>query len=346
MEWGVKVQSSKFKIHLLPLILHLLLSTLYPLPDYSLLFMTVIKMHADEVSTDVSLVGRLLTAQFPEWADLPIRSVRSAGTDNALYRLGDDKVVRLSRIHWALGQIDKEREWLPRLASHLPLAIPTQLVKGAPGEGYPWHWSVYRWLEGENATIDQIADPNEAAIALAQFLTALQQIDTTDGPLPGTDDLARGQPLAARDSYTREAIAALHGRFDGVLDTGTVTAAWEAALQAPAWHRPPVWIHGDLSPGNLLFKQGRLSAVIDFGALGLGDPACDLMIAWSLFWGESRNTFHKVLEVDDATWVRGRGWALSVALIFIPYYLNTNPVGVGYARRAIEAVIADYAANG
>ncbi|MEO1300499.1 MAG: aminoglycoside phosphotransferase family protein [Cyanobacteria bacterium J06636_16] len=304
--------------------------------------MTVVKMHADEVSTDASLVRRLLATQFPQWADLPISPVRSSGTDNALYRLGEDKVVRLPRIHWALGQIDKERQWLPRLAPHLPLAIPIQLVKGEPGEGYPWHWSVYRWLDGENATIDQIADPNQAAIALAQFLTALQQIDSTDGPLPGTDDLARGKPLTARDSPTRKAIAALHGMFD----TGTVTAAWETALQAPEWNRPPVWIHGDLLTGNLLFQQGRLSAVIDFGALGLGDPACDLMIAWSLFSGASRDTFRKALAIDDATWARGRGWALSVALIFIPYYLNTNPVGVGYARRAIEAVIADYEVNG
>ncbi len=306
------------------------------------MLMAVVKMHADEVSTDASLVSRLLATQFPQWAELPISSVRSSGTDNALYRLGDDKVVRLPRIHWALGQIDKERQWLPRLAPHLPLAVPIQLAKGEPGEGYPWHWSVYRWLEGENATIDQIADPNQAAIALAQFLTALQQIDTTDGPSPGIDDLARGKPLAARDSYTREAIAALQGMFD----TGIVTAAWEAALQAPEWNRPTVWIHGDLLPGNLLFQQGRLSAVIDFGALGLGEPACDLMIAWSLFSGESRDTFRKALAIDDATWARGRGWALSVALIFIPYYLNTNPIGVGYARRAIEAVIADYVTHG
>lgn len=299
-------------------------------------------MHADEVETDVSLVKRLLTAQFPQGADLPIKPVHSAGTDNALYRLGNDMVARLPRIHWALDQIDKERRWLPRLVPHLPLAILVRLAKGKPGEGYPWHWSVYRWLEGENATIDRIADPNQAAIDLAQFMIALQQIDTTGGPTPGSHDLARGKPLALRDTHTREAIAALQG----MIDTEAVTAAWEAALQAPEWNRAPVWFHGDMLPGNLLFVQDRLSAVIDFGALGMGDPACDLMIAWGLFSGESRDTFRAALAVDDATWARGRGWALSQALIFIPYYLNSNPVGVGYAQHAIEEALADYRASG
>jgi aminoglycoside phosphotransferase (APT) family kinase protein len=241
-----------------------------------------------------------------------------------------------------LGQIDKERQWLPRLAPHLPLAIPVQLAKGKPGEGYPWHWSVYRWLEGENATIDRIADPNQAAIDLAQFITALQRIDTTGGPPPGPHDLSRGKPLAMRDTYTREAIAALHG----MIDSDAVTAAWEAALQAPEWNRAPVWFHGDVLPGNLLFERGRLSAVIDFGALGVGDPACDLMIAWGLFSGESRDMFRAALAVDEAMWARGRGWALSQALIFIPYYLDTNPVGVGNARRAIDEVLADHRASG
>jgi aminoglycoside phosphotransferase (APT) family kinase protein len=299
-------------------------------------------MHVDEVQTNVSLVSRLLAAQFPQWADLSIEPVDSAGTDNALYRLGDRLVVRLPRIHWAVGQIDTERQWLPRLSPHLPLAIPVQLAKGKPGEGYPWPWSVYRWIEGVNATIARIADPSQAAIDLARFLTALQQIDASSGPPPGPHDLARGKPLARRDTYTCEAIAALRG----MLDTDAVTAAWKAALQAPEWNGAPVWFHGDMLPGNLLFERGRVRAVIDFGALGVGDPACDLMIAWNLFSGESRAVFRAALAVDDATWARGRGWALSQALIFIPYYLNSNPVGVVYARRAIEEAVSDYGANG
>lgn len=304
--------------------------------------MTVGKMHVDEVDTSVSLVGRLLKAQFPQWADLHIAPVPSSGTDNALYRIGDDMLGRLPRIHWAVGQIDKDLQWLPRLAPHLPLALPVPLAKGQPGEGYPYHWGVYRWLEGENTTVDRIADPNQAAMDLAQFIIALRQIDTTGGPLPGTHDLSRGRPLALRDTYTREAIAALHG----MIDAEAVTTVWEVALEAPEWNGTPVWFHGDMLPGNLLFQQDRLSAVIDFGGLAVGDPTCDLMIAWGLFSGESRDVFRAALAVDDATWTRGRGWALSQALIFIPYYLNTNPVGVGYARRAIDEALADYNASG
>lgn len=295
------------------------------------------RMHDDEVATNAPLVHRLLTAQFPQWADLPNQPVPTAGTDNALYRLGDDMVVRLPRIHWAVGQVEKDHEWLPKLAPYLPLAIPAPLVMGEPGEGYPWHWSVYQWLDGENATIEQIAEPCQAAIDLAQFITALQQIDPTGGPLAADHDL-RGAPLSTRDAETREAITALHG----MIDTDAVTAVWDAALQVSEWDRAPVWFHGDLLPGNLLFKNGQISAVIDFAGLGVGDPACDLMIAWGLFSGESRNVFCTALEVDDATWARGRGLALSQALIFIPYYLNTNPVGVSNAWRTIGEILADY----
>ncbi len=242
------------------------------------------KMHIDEVNTDVSLVVRLLTTQFPQWADLPIEPVHSAGTDNALYRLGDRMVVRLPRVGWAVGQVEKEQQWLPRLAPFLPLAIPVPLAKGEPSEGYPWHWSVYQWLEGENATSGRVADPRQAATDLARFIAALQRIDPTGGPPPGPHNSSRGVPLATRDRQTRAAIAALHG----VLDAGAVTGAWEAALQAPEWRGPTVWIHGDLQSGNLLAQGGRLSAVIDFGCLGVGDPACDVMAAW-MFLSAVRN---------------------------------------------------------
>jgi aminoglycoside phosphotransferase (APT) family kinase protein len=299
--------------------------------------MTIGKMHVHEIDTDVSLVSRLITAQFPQWANLPISAVPSSGTDNALYRLGDEMVVRLPRIYWATGQVEKEMRWLPRLSPHLPLALPVPLAKGQPGEGFPYHWGVYRWLNGKNLTIEQIADPSQTAIELAQFITALQQIDTTGG-LPAVDHNIRGLPLATRDAETREGIAALRDR----IDAETATAVWETAVHAPEWNRPPVWFHGDMLPGNLLFVNGRLHAVIDFGGLAVGDPACDLMIAWGLFSGESRDVFRKTLAVDEATWIRGRGHTLSQAVIFIPYYLNTNPIGVRNAFRAIDEVLDDY----
>lgn len=299
--------------------------------------MSADRMHADEVVTDASLVRRLLAAQLPQWADLPIRPVRSAGTDNAIYRLGDDLAVRLPRIHWATGQVAKERRWLPRLAPLLPLAIPVPLAVGEPDGGYPWQWAVYQWLEGENATVDRLDDLSQAATDLARFIGALQRIETTDGPRSGPANFNRGVPLAVRDASTREAIAKLHG----TLDTAAVTAAWETALHAPPWHGPPVWLHGDLQSGNLLAVDGRLTAVIDFGCLGVGDPACDLQVAWNLFAADTRNVFRAALAVDDATWARGCGWALSAGLIALPYYQTTNPVLAGISRYAIDQVLAE-----
>ncbi len=300
--------------------------------------MTAGKMHADEVGTDVSLVGRLLAAQFPRWAGLPIEPLRSAGTDNAIYRLGDDMAVRLPRIQGAAGQVDKEHRWLARFAPLLPLDIPLPLAKGAPGEGYPWHWSVYRWLEGENATIERIADPGQAATELGRFVAALRRIDPAGGPSPGEHNGFRGGALAARDAETRAAISSLRG----TLDTDAATAAWEAALGTPAWDGPPVWIHGDLQSGNLLAVRGRLGAVIDFGCLGVGDPACDLMVAWNLLPAETRVVFRAALPVDDATWTRGRGWALSVGLIALPYYRSTNQTLARISRRAIDEALAEH----
>lgn len=213
-------------------------------------------MHAEGVDIDVSLVGRLLAAQFPRWADLPVEPVPSAGTDNALYRLGGDMAVRLPRSRRAAEQVDKEHRWLPMFVPLLPLAVPVPLAKGTPGEGYPWHWSVYRWLDGENATIERLADPVLAATELARFIAALQRIDPMGGPPPGPHNFFRGVPLVTRDGPTRIAIASLRGAFDA----DAVTAAWEVALQATPWRGMPVWIHGDLQPGNLLTTRGAGSA--------------------------------------------------------------------------------------
>lgn len=278
------------------------------------------KMHPDEIDTDVHLVGRLLAAQFPQWANLPIERVPSAGTDNALYRLGDDMVVRLPRIHWAGGGVDKDFRWLPLLASLLPLSIPVPVAKGTPAEGYPWGWGVYPWLEGENPAVGRIPNPDSLASELAQFVKALHRVDLAGGPPAG-----RGVPLAMRDEPTRTALAALHG----MIDTDAVTAEWDAALEIPSWSGHPVWVHGDPAPGNLLLQGSRLTGVIDWGGLGVGDPACDLIVAWNLLPANVRNIFRAEMGVDDATWERGRGWALSVALIQLPYYKDTKPPACG-----------------
>lgn len=298
-------------------------------------------MHAGEVATDAGLVRRLLAAQFPQWADLPITPVRSEGTDNAIYRIGAKMAARLPRIESAVAQIDKESLWLPRLAPLLPLAVPDPLAKGAPGEGYPWPWSVYRWLAGQNAAVAPLDDPQRAAVDLARFVTALRGVATTGWPPPGPPTSFRDEPLADRDEAVREALVVL----DGMLDTEAALAVWERSLAAPVWDGPRVWIHADLQPLNLLVERGRLSAAIDFGGLGLGDPAVDVMPAWTLFSGASGETFRAALAVDEATWERGRGWALSFALIALPYYLQTNVALADVSRRAIATVLAERSAT-
>ncbi len=293
------------------------------------------KLHADEIEVDRPLVDRLIRAQFPQWAGLPIVRVDSAGTDNAIYRLGPDMAVRLPRHPRAAPQIDKEQRWLPRLASQLPVAVPVPLGAGEPAEDYPWPWSIRRWLDGASALAAPVGDQHRLALDLASFITALQAIDSVGGPAPGPHNFGRGVPLAERNARVRAAIASL----GGVVDTDAATEAWSAALRAPAWRGPPVWLHGDLLPGNLLVHQGRLSGVIDFGGLAVGDPACDLFPAWTLLDGEARGVFREALAVDDATWERGRGWALSMGLIVLPYYRDTNPTLVGVARWAIDEVL-------
>ncbi|MEO6083242.1 MAG: aminoglycoside phosphotransferase family protein [Umezawaea sp.] len=292
------------------------------------------RMHADEVPVDTALVAELIADQFPRWAGLPLVPVPSSGTDNRMFRLGDDLVARLPRIGWGADTVAREQRWLPRLAPHLPVAIPEPVALGVPGHGYPWPWSVYRWLPGANPT-SSTAGPLVEAIA--GFVTALRALDTTDAPAAN-----RGVPLADRDTVTREAIDALAGR----IDTAAVTAAWEHALRAPVWAGPPVWAHGDLSPGNLLTTGGRLTAVIDFGGIGVGDPACDLLVAWNLLVGDDRAALRAALDVDDAQWARGRGWALSVALVALPYYRVTNPALAANSRHVVAQVVEDHITSG
>jgi aminoglycoside phosphotransferase (APT) family kinase protein len=291
------------------------------------------RMHADEIETDAALVRRLLAGQFPRWAGLPIDPVASYGTDHDIYRLGDDLVARLPRIAWATEQAAKEAAWLPKLAPHLPLAIPVQLAMGHPAEGYPFDWSVYEWLPGANAN-GTIGDPGQAAVDLAAFVAALRRIDTAGAHprLRGN----RGGPLAESDEAVRRSIAQLGDRIDGA----AALRSWRESLGAPVWQGPEVWVHGDLLPGNLLVVDGRLSAVIDFGGLNVGDPACDLQPAWNVFTGASRTRFRAELAVDEASWSRGRGWALAQAVTALAYYWDTNPGMVRQASHALAQLLA------
>ncbi len=294
------------------------------------------RMHADDIETDVALIRRLLSGQFPQWMDLPISRVTSYGTDNDIYRLGDQLAVRLPRRPgWAVAQVQLEARWLPKLAPQLPLALPVQVAMGHPAERYPFHWAVYEWLPGSDAN-GTIGDLNQAAVDLAGFVTALRRVDTT-GAHPRIPH-ARGGPLAEADEMVRSSVAQLGNRIDG----DAVLRSWAESLSAPEWDRPDVWVHGDLLPGNLLVADGRLSAVIDFGGLNVGDPACDLQPAWNIFSGDSRQRFRAELGADDASWLRGRGWALQ-AVIGISDYWDTNPGIVAQCSHALAQVLADSA---
>ncbi|WP_295816270.1 aminoglycoside phosphotransferase family protein [uncultured Deinococcus sp.] len=291
-----------------------------------------IRRHVDEAATDTALVTQLIAAQCPRWSGAPVTQLQHSGTDNAVYRVGRGLVVRLPRRTWVAGDVAKEAAWLPRLAPLLPLDVPRPLFVGVPGEGFPFPWAVYPWLDGVEAGLDTVRDGHELARDLAAFVAALRSVPRPKGNAPQG---SRNGTLHGRDADTWGAIA----DSAALLDPAPVLAAWEAVLAAPAWDGTPVWIHGDLKPGNLLAHRGRLSAVIDWGGLTLGDPAVDLQPAWNLLDAPARATFRAALDVDEAQWARGRGWALSVSVIALPYYLYSNPELAAVCRRTIQAVL-------
>jgi aminoglycoside phosphotransferase (APT) family kinase protein len=286
---------------------------------------------------DIALVRRLIAAQFPRWRDLPVRPVKVDGWDNRTYRLGDDKSVRLPTAAGYVASVAKENEWLPRLAPALPVAVPEVLGEGEPGEGYPFPWSVRGWLPGETADRAPIGDQARFAVDLAEFLRALQRCDTAGGPLAGEHCWYRGASPAHYDEETRRCLAALEGR----LDTGRVAKVWRAAL-ATEWRGDPVWFHGDVAAGNLLVRNGKLAAVIDFGTSGVGDPACDLVIAWTFFTGEARAAFRQAVDQDAGTWARARGWVLWKAVLTLAGCIDTDPELAVLNLRLIDDVLADH----
>ncbi|MEW2469674.1 aminoglycoside phosphotransferase family protein [Streptomyces sp. NPDC046994] len=294
--------------------------------------MPTTKLHADELDVDDALVRRLVADQFPQWARLPVAEVPSAGTDNAMFRLGDDMVVRLPRRPDGARQVTEEQRWLPRLAPHLPLPVPVPLGRGEPAPGYGGPWSVLRWLDGENAYDAPITELADAAVRLGRFVAALRRVDATGGPASW-----RGGPVEANDAYVRAAIRDLGAC--GRVDPAAATALWAEVVRLPHWDRGPVWLHGDLLPGNLLTSAGRLTAVIDFGGLGVGDPAADTLAAWAVFTAGTRDLFREAAEVDEATWQRGRGWALCFGLMAEHYYRTTNPVLAAVAHRTVAEAL-------
>jgi aminoglycoside phosphotransferase (APT) family kinase protein len=258
---------------------------------------------------DAALVERLVAAQFPQWAGLPVRPVELDGWDNRTYRLGDDLTVRLPSHPAYAAAVAKEQEWLPRLAPYLPVPVPVPVGRGRPGCGYPLPWTVNRWLPGTTADPARIDDVAAFAADLAGFLVALRTVDAAGGPKAGDHSFHRGGNLGAYDEETRTCLAALADRPWAA----EALEVWEVALDS-RWTAAPVWVHGDVATGNLLVRDGRLSAVIDFGCSAVGDPACDLVIAWTFLPDQAREVFRAGVDLDEASWARARGWALWKAL--------------------------------
>jgi aminoglycoside phosphotransferase (APT) family kinase protein len=286
------------------------------------------RMHIDELGIDEALVRRLLGEQFPEWVDLPLDRVEPSGTVNAIFRLGESLSVRLARREGPTEPGGKGFDWLPRLAPLLPVEIPVPVAQGRPGGDYPWFWEIHTWVEGETVAVEEI-DAIQAARDLAALVGALQQVDPAGAPR------GRGIPLAERDKEIRYWLA----RFEG---NPAVAVEWERALAAPPWQAPPVWHHGDLDARNWLVRGGRISGVIDWGSMGVGDPACDVMVAWKLHSAASRDAFREALPTDDATWERARGWVLSQAVAILAYYTpENNPTLYGEAENWLDLVLSE-----
>lgn len=264
-------------------------------------------MHYDTPEITTSLVESLISEQFPEWHQLEITPVKNGGWDNRTFHLGNDMSVRLPSAAGYAAQVLKEQTWLPVLSKKIGVAIPFPIAMGQPNDAYPWQWSVYQWIHGESINNHQgNLDLEKIAVALARFLTELQAIDVTNGPKAGLHNYFRGGHPSV---YGSEALKSIDVHLSGQ-EKGQALTIWENAVTSE-WSKPDVWVHGDVSSGNLLLnQQGELTAVIDFGCLGVGDPACDLIIAWTLFDHHAREIFKKGLMLDDATWHRAKGWTL------------------------------------
>lgn len=285
-------------------------------------------MHDNEIKVDEPLVRILLQAQKPEWAGLPLTRLTSHGSDHALFKLEDDYVLRMPRIEWAFAGIEKEHRWVSELAQHLRFPISEPVYMGEATDEYPCRWLVVKWNQGHNPDYEIQDEYVELAIDLADFLNQLHAAPTSEGPLS-----RRGVPLLEMDKQTRESLAQL----DDELDIEQIGQIWQSLSEIPEWSAEPVWLHGDFHQGNILVQENRLRAVIDFSDVGLGDPACDCIVAWTLFNSNSRQIFREHLQgIDEATWQRGRGWALSIALIMLPYYRDRNPYYATLARRVIK----------
>ena len=288
------------------------------------------------VQIDTSLVRRLLEEQFPHWSELALEAVVPQGWDNRTYRLGTDLLVRLPSAESYAAQVAKEQKWLPLLEPRLGVSIPSPVAMGRPGADYPWHWSIYRWLPGDVLGRSSLEYSVSVARSVADFLRDLQSVPTNDAPCAGQHNFWRGGPLSTYDAQTRSALDKLEGQIDIQSSEGV----WEAALNA-TYDGPPCWVHGDMNANNLLVQGECLSGVIDFGCSAVGDPACDLVIAWTYFKGAARTEFKSRAPGDDAMWARARGWAIWKALITLSGDSAPNSQIADNSRQVLDDIIAE-----
>lgn len=290
------------------------------------------KMHTDEIAINAELVKKLLLDQFPDWADDYLTWMIPQGTDNAMVRLGEDKIVRLPRIESASQSLEKESRWLPYLQPKLPIAVPEILGKGKPSKDYPFPWLITRYIEGCNPTQIDTIDLHQAANDLGNFILSMHKIEPMRGP-----KCRRGRPLILCDEQVQSSIPLLEKEYD----TKRLLDLWKNVSKKPAWTGRDVWMHGDLHAGNLLVKNKKLVGIVDFGLAGVGDPACDLMVAWTLLNKSSRKTFQSIVGLDADTWQRALGWALFLGIVGYPYYKKTNLEFASIAKKALDQVIED-----
>lgn len=254
-----------------------------------------------------NLAAKLISDQFPEYAHLPVASVEKQGHDNRTYHLGNDLLIRMPTAESYALKVPKEQKLLPQLAPYLSVKIPVPIKMGSPSKYYPYHFSIYRWLSGRSINLLFLSDETLLSLAydLAKFLKELESIHNIEGPMPGQHNWWRGDHLSVYDEGARGQIA----KLEGVIDSDAALKLWLQACKTK-WSKPPVWVHGDFAIGNMLLENGRLSAIIDFGGMALGDPACDLVIAWTYLKEKAREIFIEEMALDEDTWLRARGWAL------------------------------------
>jgi aminoglycoside phosphotransferase (APT) family kinase protein len=296
-------------------------------------------MNSERLIINETLVRQLVTDQFPQWKDLLIQPVAHQGWDNRTFRLGDHMLVRLPSAEEYVRQVLKEQKWLPYIAPKLPLPIPEPIAMGKPSKDYPWNWSIYRWLEGISANVVKLDDEHLETIALqlANFLNEFHQFDAAGAPTPGLHNWWRAAHTSVYDAETRMLI----NKLKSLINADSANALWEKAISSK-WNKDPVWVHGDIASGNILLKDNKISAVIDFGCMGIGDPACDLTIAWTFFKNKSRVVFKNVLNLDPDTWARARGWALWKALYELSEVENKLSAEAVEQKRIIEDVLKEH----